>query len=330
MEVMNKYIDITDENTVIVTADEGNVGLRADAAAAAACESLGISVTRSAVQKLAESGALTLNGVPVKKNYKLTTGDVLLLELPEPEPLDVVPEDIPLDVVYEDGDIIVINKPAGMVVHPAPGHQSGTLVSALLYHCGDSLSGIGGVMRPGIVHRIDKDTTGLICVAKNDYAHTFLSAQLKDHSMSRTYEAICLGRLPEMRGKVDAPIGRSTSDRKKMAVRAGGREAVTHYEVIGEFTPREGGAMSHLRLELETGRTHQIRVHMAYVGHPLLGDGVYGGGSTAFEKRHPSLFTGQCLHAARLRLIHPKTQEEMTFEAPRPESFEKIIKLLQE
>ena len=327
---MNKYIDLTDENTVIVTADDGYVGQRADAAAAAVCESLGLTLTRSAVQKLAEAGELRLNGVAVKKNYKLSAGDVLVLSLPEPEPLDVKPENIPLDVVYEDGDIIVINKPAGMVVHPAPGHLSGTLVSALLYHCGDSLSGIGGVMRPGIVHRIDKDTTGLICVAKNDFAHTHLSAQLKDHSMRRTYEAICLGRLPETVGKVDAPIGRSSTDRKKMAVRTGGREAVTHYEVMGEFTPREGGAMSHLRLELETGRTHQIRVHMAYVGHPLLGDFVYGGGSTAFEKRHPSLFAGQCLHAARLRLTHPRTGEVMSFEARRPENFEKIIKLLQE
>lgn len=327
---MNKYIDLTDENTVIVASDDGNVGMRADAAAAAVCESLGLPITRSAVQKLAESGALTMNGVPVKKNYKLAAGDVLVLALPEPEPLDVLPENIPLDVVYEDSDIIVINKPAGMVVHPAPGHATGTLVSALMYHCGDSLSGIGGVMRPGIVHRIDKDTTGLICVAKNDFSHTHLSAQLKDHSMNRTYEAVCLGRLPEPIGKVDAPIGRSTSDRKKMAVRAGGREAVTHYEVIGEFTPREGGAMSHLRLQLETGRTHQIRVHMAYVGHPLLGDGVYGGGSTAFEKRHPALFTGQCLHAAKLRLTHPRTLELMEFSAPRPENFDKIIKLLGE
>lgn len=327
---MNNYIDLTDENTVIVTADEGYTGARADAAAAAVCESMGLSLTRSAVQKLTESGALTLNGKPVKKNYKLSSGDVLVLSLPEPEPLDVVPENIPLDVVYEDGDIIVINKPAGMVVHPAPGHLNGTLVSALLYHCGDSLSGIGGVMRPGIVHRIDKDTTGLICVAKNDASHTCLSLQLKDHSMRRTYEAICLGRLPDVRGKVDAPIGRSTSDRKKMAVRAGGREAVTHYEVTGEFTPREGGAVSHLRLELETGRTHQIRVHMAYIGHPLLGDSVYGGGGTAFEKRHPTLFTGQCLHAAKLRLTHPRTGELVTFEAPRPENFEKILKLLSE
>ncbi|MBR6808523.1 MAG: RluA family pseudouridine synthase [Clostridia bacterium] len=327
---MKNYIDLTDENTVIVTSDEGYAGQRADAAAAAVCESLGLPLTRSAVQKLAEAGALTLKGKPVKKNYKLAAGDVLILSLPEPEALDVAPENIPLDVVYEDGDIIVINKPAGMVVHPAPGHLSGTLVSALLYHCGTSLSGIGGVMRPGIVHRIDKDTTGLICVAKNDFSHTFLSDQLKDHSMSRTYEALCIGRLPETRGKVDAPIGRSTSDRKKMAVRAGGREAVTHYEVIGEYTPKEGGAVSHLRLELETGRTHQIRVHMAYVGHPLLGDGVYGGAGTAFEKRHPALFTGQCLHASRLRLTHPRTGELMTFVAPRPENLEKIIKLLTE
>lgn len=329
---MNKEFDFSEEtfeNTVEVIADEGLIGMRADAATAVVCEKLGLTVTRSAVQKLADSGALTKNGVPVQKKYKLAPGDVLILTLPEPEVLDVAPENIPLNVVYEDCDIIVINKPQGMVVHPAAGHDTGTLVSALLYHCGDSLSGIGGVMRPGIVHRIDKDTSGLICVAKNDAAHVSLSAQLKDHSMHRTYEAICIGRMPEEAGRVEAAIGRSKNDRKKMAVRSDGKPAATNYAVLAEFSPKEGGVLSHLRLKLETGRTHQIRVHMAYLGHPLIGDTVYGGGGTNFEKRHPSLFAGQCLHAASLELTHPRTGEVMRFDAPRPENFNKILSLLE-
>ena len=316
------------ENVVTINADETLSGLRADVAAAMVCERLGLHITRSGVQKLAEGGALKKNGVPVTKKYKLAPGDELELWLPEPEPSLVVPENIPLDVVYEDDDIVVVNKPVGMVVHPAPGHPTGTLVSALLYHCGDSLSGIGGVMRPGIVHRIDKDTSGLICVAKNDAAHLFLSAQLKDHSMSRTYEAICIGRLPEDAGRIEAPIGRSAADRKKMAVRSDGRSAATNYERIAEYSSREGGVYTHFRARLETGRTHQIRVHLSHIGHPLLGDGVYGGGKTAFEKHHPSLICGQCLHACELRLVHPSTREEMVFSAPRGEDFDKILELL--
>lgn len=325
---MEHIYDVSEENVIEIIADDSNIGMRADAAAAAVCESLGLPVTRSAVAKLAEGGALTMGGKAVAKKYKLSRGDRLLLTLPEPEPLDVKAEDIPLDIVYEDADIIVINKPQGMVVHPAPGHTTGTLVSAVMWHCGDSLSGIGGVMRPGIVHRIDKDTSGLICIAKNDSAHISLSAQLKDHSMCRTYEAVCIGRFPEKTGRVEAPIGRSSSDRKKMAIRADGREAATNYEVLAEFSPKEGGALSHLRLKLETGRTHQIRVHMAHVGHPLIGDYVYGGGGSLFEKRHQSLFAGQCLHAAELTLSHPRTGEIMTFKASRPENFEKILELL--
>lgn len=335
---MNSKFDfMADESSALpscdvieIPADGKTTGLRADAAAAVVCESLGLSLTRSAIQKLAEAGALTKNGVPVPKKYKLSQGDVLELMLPEPEPLDVEPENIPLDVVYEDGDIIVINKPQGMVVHPAPGHPRGTLVSALLYHCGNSLSGIGGVMRPGIVHRIDKDTGGLICVAKNDEAHASLSAQLKDHSMCRTYEAICIGRLRESSGRIDAPIGRSSADRKKMAIRPDGRSAATNYEVLAEYSPREGGAYSHLRLRLETGRTHQIRVHMAHLGHPLLGDPVYGGVGSQFERRHPSLFKGQFLHAVSLTLTHPHTGETMTFEAPIPDNFKNVLSLLSE
>ncbi len=326
--ITNEEFDVYESLSVTLEATPDVVGLRADAAVAAECERLGFPVTRSAVQKLAEEGALTKNGVAVKKNYKIAKGDVLVLTLPELQPCEAEPENIPLDIVYEDGDIIVINKPQGMVVHPAPGHTNGTLVSALLYHCEGSLSGIGGVARPGIVHRIDKDTSGLICVAKNDHAHLSLSAQLKDHSMCRTYEALCIGRLPSTTGRVEAPLGRSTSDRRRMAVTPSGKSAATNYETVREYTPREGGVVTHAIARLETGRTHQIRVHLAYIGHPLLGDPVYGGSGTQFEKRHPSVFAGQCLHARELTLTHPTTGERMTFTAPRPENFEKILELL--
>jgi 23S rRNA pseudouridine1911/1915/1917 synthase len=249
------------------------------------------------------------------------------VELPEPEPTEAQPEDIPLDVVYEDEDIIVVNKPVGMVVHPAAGNPNGTLVNALLFRCGDSLSGIGGVIRPGIVHRIDKDTSGLLVVAKNDPAHLSLSEQLKTHTVSRVYDAIVLGNLRQDEGTVDAPIGRHPTDRKKMAVLRGvgfhAKEAVTHYRVVERF-----GNMTHVRCELETGRTHQIRVHMASLGHPLLGDSVYGGGGTRFEAEHRSLITGQCLHAGKLRLVHPKTGEAMSFEAPMPEEMAKLLDIL--
>jgi len=317
------------DGALFLTATEEDAGVRADRAVLSAVTALQLSLSRSALQRLIESGALTLDGKALSKSAKLKAGDELVLTLPEPEQSEVLPENIPLDIVYEDGDIIIINKPKGMVVHPAPGHATGTLVSALLYHCGDSLSGIGGVLRPGIVHRIDRDTAGLICAAKNDSAHLCLAEQLKTHSMRRTYEAICIGRLREKSGRIDAPIGRSRVDRKKMAVVPDGRNAATNYTVLEEFA-LSGASASHLRLELETGRTHQIRVHMAHLGHPLLGDELYGGASTQFERRHPSLFEGQCLQAVELRLTHPRTGEAMTFESPLSDDFTRILSLLRE
>ena len=236
------------------------------------------------------------------------------MTLPEPEPVEAVPQDIPLDVVYEDADVIVVNKPSGMVVHPAPGHPDGTLVNALLYHCAGTLSGVGGALRPGIVHRIDRDTSGLIIAAKNDAAHQYLSAQLADHTLARTYECIVVGKLREDRGTVDAPIARHPTDRKRMAVVAGGREAVTHWEVIARYP-----GYTHVRCRLETGRTHQIRVHMAYIGHPILGDTVYGA-----KKEVPGL-TGQCLHAVGLRFLHPRTHEVMELSCPLPEEFTRML-----
>lgn len=314
--------DVT-EREEILSADGQCAGVRADVFIS---DALGI--TRSAAQKLLEDGKVLSGGKEVAKNYKIREGDAFSVSIPEPKELDVEPEDIPLDVVYEDDDIVVINKPAGMVVHPAPGHETGTLVSALLFHCGDTLSSINGVMRPGIVHRIDRDTTGLIAAAKCDAAHLSLSEQLKDHTMRREYEAIVVGKLPEERGTVDRPIARHPSDRKKMAIArpgdASAREAVTHYEVLSFAN---GFTLAEMRLE--TGRTHQIRVHMASVGHPVLGDPVYGGDGTLFQKHHPSLFTGQMLHARRLTLIHPSTKEEMTFEAPLPGNFVKCARLLE-
>ena len=237
--------------------------------------------------------------------------------LPAPEPIEAVPQDIPLDVVYEDADVIVVNKPSGMVVHPAPGHPDGTLVNALLYHCAGSLSGVGGALRPGIVHRIDRDTSGLIIAAKNDAAHQFLSAQLADHTLARTYECIVVGSLREERGTVDAPIARHPSDRKRMAVAAGGREAVTHWEILARYS-----GCTHLRCRLETGRTHQIRVHMAYLGHPILGDTVYG------AKKEVAGLTGQCLHAVGLRFIHPRTHEAVELSCPLPEEFIRMLEKL--
>ena len=232
-------------------------------------------------------------------------------------------ENIPIDIIYEDSDIIVINKPSGMVVHPAPGNESGTLVNALLYHCGSTLSGINGVIRPGIVHRIDKDTSGLLVVAKNDESHVFLSSLLKDHGIKRTYHAIIIGHMKEQCGTVDAPIARHPVDRKKMAVVVGGRDAITHYEVIEEFT-----GYSYLKLNLETGRTHQIRVHMSYKGHPIIGDTVYGGGKTTFEKANAPLLDGQILHAKELSFPHPKTKEIMHFECDLPSNFETLLEKL--
>ncbi len=288
-------------------------GERADQFLARAVEGL----TRSAAQRLLEQGLVTSGGRPLKKNARLEAGDTLEVSLPEPEPLDVVPQDISLEIVYEDDDVVVVNKPVGMVVHPAPGHPDGTLVNALLYHCGKSLSGINGVLRPGIVHRIDRDTSGLIIVAKNDSAHLALAAQLQDHTLARTYEAIVVGNLTEDSGTVDAPIARHKTDRKKMAVTAGGKRALTHWRVLERYN-----GYTRVECQLETGRTHQIRVHMAYLHHPLLGDTVYGS-----KKPYPGL-AGQCLHAKRLRFVHPTTGEPVEVECPLPEYFVKTVERL--
>ena len=299
---------------------EGGAGMRLDAFVAEASE-----LSRSAAAKLIEDGEITVNGRPVQKKYVTREGDEIEIFLPEPKEYEAVAEDIPLDVVFEDDDIIVINKPSGMVVHPAPGNYTGTLVNALLYHCRDSLSGIGGVLRPGIVHRIDKDTSGLLVVAKCDGAHASLSEELKYHGIEREYRALVAGGFSEDEGIIDLPIGRHPVDRKRMAVVRDGtaREARTHYKVLERF---EG--VSYLSLRLETGRTHQIRVHMSHKGHPLLGDPVYQKSKTQFEQKHPSLFDGQALHAIRLSLTHPRTGERMTFESSLPENFERALDIL--
>ena len=284
-------------------------------------------LSRSAAARLIESGSVTVGGKHAEKKRILAEDEVVEITLPEPEECEAQPEDIPLDVVYEDDDIIVINKPEGMVVHPAPGNYSGTLVNALLFRCRDSLSGIGGVMRPGIVHRIDKDTSGLLVVAKNDFAHTALSEELKYHGIEREYHALVKGGFGEDTGTIDLPIGRHPIDRKKMAVlknSESAREAVTHYEVLARY-----GNISYLKLMLETGRTHQIRVHMSYTGHPLLGDEVYGQSKIPFEKRHAPLLNGQALHAKRLSLTHPRTGERMTFECELPENFKELLEILE-
>ncbi|MCI8678517.1 MAG: RluA family pseudouridine synthase [Lawsonibacter sp.] len=273
-------------------------------------------LTRSGAQRLLERGAVTLDGRSVRKNDRPAPGQVLEVLLPDPQPIAVLPQNIPLDVIYEDGDVIVVNKPVGLVVHPAPGHPDGTLVNALLYHCKNSLSGINGELRPGIVHRIDRDTSGLIIAAKNDRAHLALAAQLQDHSLARTYEAVALGGLPEERGTVNAPIGRHPVDRKKMAIdRRNGREAVTHWSVLARYP-----GYTHVECRLETGRTHQIRVHLASIGHPLLGDTVYGA-----KKPVPGL-AGQCLHARRLRFVHPASGETVELECPLPDWFQEILR----
>ena len=285
----------------------------------------GAAISRSAAARLCDAGRVRVNGKPAAKNTRLSPGDTVDYEIPAPRESRAQAEDIPLDIIYEDDDLLVINKPTGMVVHPAAGNEEGTLVNALLYHCRDSLSGIGGERRPGIVHRIDKDTSGLLAVAKNDEAHLSLSAQLEDHSMFRVYHALVSGGFREDSGTVDLPIGRHPRDRKKMAVLPGGRAAVTHYQVLARY-----GQVSYLSLRLETGRTHQIRVHMAAKGHPLLGDEVYGGGNTPFEKKHASLFSGQCLHAKELSFRHPRTGEVMSFSSPLPPEFERLLTILDE
>ena len=314
------------EERLLFSAESGDVGMRIDKFLA---EKSGES--RSFITRLIESGAVSVNGREISKNYKIGLGDTVGLSLPEPEDCEALPEDIPLDIVYEDEDIIVINKPKGMIVHPATGIYTGTLVNALMYHCKDSLSGIGGVIRPGIVHRIDKDTSGLLVVAKNDDAHLSLSDQLKTHTVSRVYHAIAIGNIKEDSGTVNKPIGRHPQDRKKMAVITApdqrAREAITHYEVIERFeTPT--GRFTYVKCRLETGRTHQIRVHMSSTGHPLLGDSVYGGGNTKFEANNSKYIHGQCLHAKELELIHPRTHERMHFECELPEDFDFLLKKL--
>ena len=299
--------------TLTLRPGEAQAGRRIDAWLAEAVETL----TRSAAARLLEEGLVTSGGRPLTKSYRLTGGETVALVLPEAEPVDLIPQDIPLDIVYEDSDVIVVNKPKGLVVHPAPGHPDGTLVNALLFHCGSSLSGVGGALRPGIVHRIDRDTSGLIIAAKNDLAHQGLAAQLQDHTLARTYQCIVIGNLRQDSGTVNAPIGRHPTDRKRMAVVSGGRTAVTHWQVLDRFA-----GYTHLRCRLETGRTHQIRVHMAHLGHPICGDTVYGA-----RKPVPGL-TGQCLHAVGLRFIHPRTGEAVELCCPLPEEFQAQLREL--
>ena len=283
-------------------------GQRADQFLAQALDNL----TRSAAQKLLEGGHVLREGKALKKNDRLNVGDELAVLIPDPAPVEILPQDISLDIVYEDGDVIVVNKPVGMVVHPAPGHPDGTLVNALMHHCGASLSGINGELRPGIVHRIDRDTSGLIIAAKNDAAHLALAQQLQDHSLYREYETVVIGGMKEDQGTVDLPIARHPTDRKKMAVNHyNGRRAVTHWRVLNRYR-----GYTHLQCRLETGRTHQIRVHLAQTGHPVLGDPVYGG----VRKGFPEL-VGQCLHARRLSFVHPATGERLTLECPLPDYF---------
>ena len=295
-----------------LTAD--TAGERLDAFLARCAENL----SRSAAQKLIEEGHVLRNGRPGKKNDKLNIGDSVEYTIPEPKAVDIAPKEIPLDIVYEDEDVLVINKPKGLVVHPAAGHLDDTLVNGLLYAMGDELSGINGELRPGIVHRIDKDTSGLLAVAKNDLAHTMLASQLKDHTMARTYDAIVCGTFREDTGTVDAPIGRHPTDRKKMCVtQRGSKPAVTHYEVVERFR-----GYTHIRCHLETGRTHQIRVHMAYIGHPLLGDTVYGHKGTELGQ------DTQCLHASSLCFRHPRDGRPVLVLCPLPDYFQQVIEKL--
>lgn len=294
-----------------VAVPSGDAGRRADAVLAEQLEGQ----TRSSVQRLIAAGAVTCGGAAVAKNRRVSPGEIYAIDVPEPEPDRAVAQEIPLDVVYEDADLIVVNKPRGMVVHPAAGHSDGTLVNALLHHCGESLSGVGGVLRPGIVHRIDRDTSGLLVAAKNDDAHRGLAAQLADHTMFRVYSAVLVGTPNPETGTINAPIGRDPRDRKRMAVTArGGKPAVTHYRVLERFT-----GYSLVECRLETGRTHQIRVHMASVGHPVAGDTVYG------ARRDPLGLAGQCLHARELSFLHPRTGERITFQTALPDYFEALL-----
>jgi 23S rRNA pseudouridine1911/1915/1917 synthase len=296
---------------ILITVPETFSGQRIDKALSELTE-----FTRSHIQKILENGEVTVNNKVVSKGYKLSAGDVVSFVPPEPEPIQAEPENIPLDVVYEDNDLLVVNKPRGMVVHPAAGNPNGTLVNALLYHCGDSLSGINGVIRPGIVHRIDKDTSGLLIVAKNDFSHEKLAAQIKEHSFKRQYRAVVHGRFKEESGTVDAPIGRSPKDRKKMCVtQKNSRSAVTHYEVISQ-----NEKFSYVKVTLETGRTHQIRVHMSHIGHPVAGDMVYG------PRNGVTSLNGQCLHAGLIGFIHPRDGRYIELEADLPDYFRSFLK----
>ncbi|WP_122789745.1 RluA family pseudouridine synthase [Intestinibacillus sp. Marseille-P6563] len=290
-------------------------GKRLDTFLAEQCEDL----TRNMAQIMIESGRVTSNEKVLKKNYKLSGNEVIDIEVVEPQSTEIVPENLPLDIVYEDADIIVINKKRGMVVHPAVGNWTGTLVNALMYHCGDRLSGINGEIRPGIVHRIDKDTSGLLVVAKNDFAHQHLADQIARHEVKRDYEAVLYGILRENSGTINQPIGRHKTDRKKMAVIADGKPAITHYNVLKRYT-----GYTHTAFALETGRTHQIRVHAAFIGHPIIGDPVYG-----VKKDRFTYLNGQCLHANHLTLMHPRTNIIMEFDASRPDYFESVIAKLE-
>ena len=293
-----------------IIAEESDINKRIDVFLSKNLESF----SRSYIQDLIKKGKATIGGKTIKANYRLREGDIVALAIPKPEPLEILPENIPLDIVYEDNDVILVNKPKGMVVHPAAGHYSGTLVNALLYHCKDNLSGINGVLRPGIVHRIDMDTTGIIIVCKNDNAHQHIAKQLAEHSITRKYVAIVSGNIKEDEGVVDAAIARSKNDRKKMAVDKDGKRAVTHFKVLERLNN-----YTYIECVLETGRTHQIRVHMSYLHHPLLGDEVYS------NKKENTKLKGQCLHAKVLGFIHPSTNEYMEFEAPLPEYFKEIL-----
>ena len=292
-------------------ADETSKGVRIDSFIANSVTE----ITRSAVQKLIENGNVLVNGKIPAKNYKLRKDDRISITIPDPILPEAVPENIPLEIVYEDRDLLVVNKPKGMVVHPAAGHYSGTLVNALLYHCGESLSGINGVLRPGIVHRIDKDTSGLLIVAKNDFSHRLLAEQIKEHTFTRKYQAVVYGNFKTDEGTVNMPIGRHPTDRKRLTVtEKNSRNAVTHYKVIDKYN-----SFTHLELTLETGRTHQIRVHMAHIGHPVAGDSVYG------PKKVITSLNGQCLHAYYISFVHPRTGETLTFSSDLPDYFTNFL-----
>ena len=301
-------------NVITINSTAADAGQRLDSFLAKHIDGL----TRNAIQILISSGNVACNGSCLKKNYKIKGDEILSVTVPEPQQTNIIPENIPIDIVYEDNDLLVVNKPRGMVVHPAVGNWSGTLVNALMYHCGDRLSGVNGEIRPGIVHRIDKDTSGLLVVAKNDFAHVGLAEQIAHHDVRRQYEAIVCGSVRDDIGTIDKPIGRHKIDRKKMAVVADGRPAITHYQVISRFA-----GYTHMEFTLETGRTHQIRVHMASIGHPIIGDPLYGN-----QKDRFACINGQCLHAKKLEFVHPRTNKLMLFEATRPEYFSNILKKL--